>query len=151
MISHQTIEADTSDDGDYTWTIPDSLEARNDYRMIISFVDQPEIYSDVMFVLTDTANPTITLTAPTSRETWQTGVAETVNWTSTDSPGNVRLELFWGSSAHRLIVASTPDDGAYTWTVPTSLGTRSDYRLVINFVDQTEISNEVQFQISNQP
>ncbi len=66
----------------------------------------------------------ITVLTPNGGESWETGSAQAIRWTSSGSVGNVRIEYSvndgqdWGG-----VTASTPNDGSYTWTVPDQVST----------------------------
>ncbi len=62
----------------------------------------------------------MTLTAPNGGETLNIGLSFPVTWTSSGTLGNVKLEYSTNAGV-RLddpIVASTANDGSYSWTVP---------------------------------
>lgn len=62
--------------------------------------------------------PTITVTAPNGGEDWAIGSEQDITWTSTGTPGNVKIELSRNNgSTWEPIIASTADDGTYAWTV----------------------------------
>ena len=84
-------------------------------------------------------NASITITAPNSGETWETGETETIRWTSVDVPGNIDIELYQGSSFLETIVDDTDNDGAYSWDIPDNLETATDYRIKISWVDYTSV------------
>jgi len=63
--------------------------------------------------------PSLTLTAPDGGEGWTIGSARTVRWNSTGSLASVSLEFSSDAGANwSLITASTPNDGAFDWTIP---------------------------------
>jgi hypothetical protein len=67
----------------------------------------------------------LTLTSPNGGESWHVGTVHDVTWSSTGSIANVRLEYSkdgFVSDVHG-IVASTPNDGTYSWTVPNDSST----------------------------
>ncbi|MEN6560337.1 MAG: hypothetical protein ABFD52_06160 [Acidobacteriota bacterium] len=64
-------------------------------------------------------SPTITVTAPDGGESWTAGTSHDITWTSTGTFANARLEYsINGGSSWTLIVESTSNSGAYSWTVP---------------------------------
>jgi hypothetical protein len=68
--------------------------------------------------------PTIHLTSPNGGEAWQSGSVHPVTWTSTGGIANVKLEYSttspWDGQLVDpvTIVASSPNSGSYSWTVP---------------------------------
>ncbi len=63
---------------------------------------------------------TLTLTSPNGAESWHTGDVHNVTWSSTGSIANIHLEYSKDGFIFDIhtIVASTPNDGSYGWTVP---------------------------------
>jgi len=111
-----TIIASTADDGSHTWNTP-SLSSST-VRVRVSFVDNASVLdvSDGDFSL---LTPSITLTDPDGGESWYGGSSHDITWTSGDSPGNVKLEYSTDNFVADIntIVASTADDGTYSWSV----------------------------------
>src|SRR5439155_16678256 len=62
------------------------------------------------------------LTSPNGGEQWTVGSVHPVTWTSTGSVANVKLEYSKDDFVtSTVIVASTPNTGSYTWTVPDAI------------------------------
>jgi len=59
----------------------------------------------------------ITVTAPNGSERLLAGQSFDVTWT-TSMGGDVKIEYSKGGGVHQNIAASTPNDGAHSWTVP---------------------------------
>ncbi len=60
---------------------------------------------------------TLTVTSPNGGESWILGSTHNVTWTSTGTVGNVKIEYSTDNGASWMtIVASTPNDGAISWT-----------------------------------
>jgi hypothetical protein len=72
------------------------------------------------------------LTYPAGGEVWQRFQVVTIRWQGNIS-ANVALDIYKGGVSNRNFVASTPDTGAYTWTVGqfAAFPTGSDYTLKI--------------------
>ncbi len=63
--------------------------------------------------------PTLTLTSPNGGEWWFVGDTKQIQWSSSGSIANVKLEFSHDAGASwSTIVASTPNNGAYNWVVP---------------------------------
>jgi uncharacterized repeat protein (TIGR01451 family) len=59
------------------------------------------------------------LQAPDGGEVWEVGTQHQIEWSSANLSGDVRLDYSTdGFVSSTPIVASTPDDGAFTWTIP---------------------------------
>ncbi len=115
-----TIISSTIDYGSYIWTIPNTPSSACLVR--ISDVDgNPSDQSDHPFTI---MNAAITLTKPNAGEKWTAGSSQEITWTSSGTSGNVKIEYSAnGGSNWSTIITSTPDDGAYSWTIPNTPST----------------------------
>jgi outer membrane protein assembly factor BamB len=74
----------------------------------------------------------ITVTSPNGGESWQPGTSHSITWTSSGNVGSyVKIELYKGGSFNRTITSSTTNDDSYTWTVPSTQTTGTDYKIEI--------------------
>jgi hypothetical protein len=87
------------------------------------------------------APPQITVTSPNGRETWLKGSTRTVTWTDNIS-GNVKIKLLNGRTTAAIIAASTPSDGSFDWTIPTSLADGSKYKVELSSLDDRTIKDQ---------
>lgn len=63
--------------------------------------------------------PTITVTSPDGGETFAVGSSQAITWTTTGTVGNVLIQYSANNgSSWSTVIASTANDGSYTWTVP---------------------------------
>ncbi len=70
--------------------------------------------------------PSITVTSPNGGENWQVGSVHDITWTSQEFSGNVKIEYSTdGGSSWMEVIASTEDDGVYSWTVPNTPTTQA--------------------------
>jgi len=70
----------------------------------------------------------ITVTSPDGGESWEAFSLHNITWTTQGTVGNVKIELSTnGGTSYTDIVASAPNNGTYSWTVP---HTPSSYCLV---------------------
>jgi hypothetical protein len=71
------------------------------------------------------AQPSIRVLSPNGGETWAPGSSHEITWTTRGTQtANVRIELSTnGGASYADVVASTPNDGTHSWTVPNSLST----------------------------
>ena len=87
----------------------------------------------------------IAVTTPNGGEDWVKGTAHNIVWTSTGSSGaNVKIELLKNGVLNRVISSSTPNDGSFTWTVPSLQTVGTDYKVRI-----TSTTNSVYKDTSN--
>ena len=85
--------------------------------------------------------PNITVTSPNGRETWTKGTTHTITWTDNIS-GNVKIRLLSGNTTAAIITASTPSDGSFDWTVPTSLADGSNYKVEVRSLNDPTIKDQ---------
>ena len=63
--------------------------------------------------------PSLTLTSPNGGEVWVVGTDRNISWTSTGAIANVKLEYSKDNFVNATtIIASTPNDGTHSWTIP---------------------------------
>ena len=89
-------------------------------------------------IFTTSAVPFITVTSPNDGENWQLGSTEDITWTS-NAGGNVKIELYKGSTYYKTITSSTPNDGFDSWTIPTDYDVYSSYRIKITSTSNSSI------------
>ena len=113
-----TIVASTDNDGVYAWTVPN--DASSTVRVRISDIEDATVNDTSNADLTILTQRTLTLTAPNGGESWEVTNSEDITWTSTGAISNVKLEYSKDDFASDVntIVASTDDDGTYSWTIP---------------------------------
>ncbi len=90
------------------------------------------------------AAPSITVLTPNGGDSWPTGTNQAITWTTGGLGGNVRIELnrtFPGGS-WEVLIASTPNDGSYTWTVAGTATTTARMRVTsVETPSATDVSN----------
>jgi len=112
--------------GDYFHMISDSTGAH--LAWAATFNGEQDVYYSRISVPSDECQ--ITATSPDGGETWCAGESENITWTSENTSGNVNIEYSTnGGSSWQTVVASTPDDGTHTWTVPSTPSTRCLVRI----------------------
>lgn len=116
------IEANVSDTGTYTWTIPLNQTPADDASIEITSTADEFTYgsSDYFLILAAEDPDAIVVTAPTASSVWEAGQTYDIAWTADLSVGAfVRIEwdyLFWSTPG--TVVANTSNDGLYSWTLP---------------------------------
>jgi len=72
----------------------------------------------------------IAVTAPNGGESWQVGSGQDIAWITGGAVGNVRIEYSTDNGTNWIeIVASTENDGTYTWIVPDTASTECLVRI----------------------
>ena len=127
------INLKTPNDGSYNWTVPTGLTPATNYRIRIRTVDnRVSDYSDYFTI----SKPSIKVTAPAAGARWGRNTTQTITWTvSGTMNASVKIQLFRGTTLVQAIVASTPNNGSYLWTIPASLAVGSNYKIKIKTVD----------------
>jgi hypothetical protein len=83
----------------------------------------------------------ITVTAPNGGETWNVNTTQTITWND-NIAGNVKIELFKGGVLNATLAASEPSDGAFSWTIPGTQATGSDYKVRVTSLDNASVTDE---------
>ncbi|MDP8203389.1 MAG: T9SS type A sorting domain-containing protein, partial [Candidatus Tenebribacter mawsonii] len=92
--------------------------------------DHLPVFAD--FNTITSSEPLLIVSIPNIEERWQQGTEHIIKWVSSNFNGNVKIELQNETSDEReILVASTENDGEWTWTIPLeqNLG---DYKIVIS-------------------
>ncbi|MDC1037717.1 Ser-Thr-rich GPI-anchored membrane family protein [Candidatus Marinimicrobia bacterium] len=139
--AYQIIEGSTENNGSYSWTIPSTYDADNDYRVRISSVEVANVYdeSDNDFSI---SYPPYIITSPNGNEEWELGSTHDITWTSGNVSDNVKIELYQDGSAYQIIEGSTDDDGTHSWTIPSSYDEGNDYKVRISSVSDATVYDE---------
>jgi hypothetical protein len=76
-------------------------------------------------------SPSITLNLPNGGEQWIAGSTQTIRWSSSSGISNVALQLSTDAGNNwSTIVASTPNDGSYSWTVTETISSQCLLRVM---------------------
>ena len=128
-VLKSNIIAITPNDGTHPWLIPATQAPGTDYKVRITTGAGYTDTSDDDFTI-PTQN--ITVITPNGGENWRRGTTQTIRWNSSGFPGTyVRIELLKGGVLNRLIVASTPNDGAHPWPILVAQAPGTDYKVKI--------------------
>ena len=133
-VHDQWIVYATPNDGSYMWTVPyNGLNIGSDYRIGIYFytgVTWPGDTSDANFTIT---GESVTVTAPNGGESWNTGTAHDITWTTTGSVSGVYIRLEKGTGQQTWLAYNTPNDGSFTWSIPYGQTLGADYRIGVYY------------------
>ena len=145
----QTLSASTPNNGTFGWTIPTGLATGSDYKMRITSTSN-SAYTDSSnsnFTITaGTTTPTITVTSPNGGETWYKSTSHAITWSYTGTPGStVKIVLLKAGAEVSTVAASAPigssGKGSYTWLVPSTLVSASDYTVSIQSISQPTVKD----------
>ncbi|MBI3617172.1 MAG: hypothetical protein HY210_03015, partial [Candidatus Omnitrophica bacterium] len=103
----------------YSWTIPDAISAAAKVKISDA--------SDATVFDVSNANFNIiggfTLTSPNGGEVWIVNESRSVTWNTAGTVANVKLEYSTdgGTTYPNVIIAATPNNNTYAWTIPDSI------------------------------
>jgi hypothetical protein len=107
--------ASTDDDGNHPWSLPGTASD----ECLVRITDADGTASDTSEAVFSIAVSNITVTSPNGGETWLTGFRESITWNSFGTGGDVKIEYSTDNGSNWAdVIASTPDDGSYAWTIP---------------------------------
>ncbi len=137
------IIASTENDGSYSWTVP-SAPSINCLVRVSETDGNPTDQSNAVFTIGTVVSPTITVVSPNGGESLTVGAAHNITWSSTGVVGNVKIEYsIDGGSHYSEVVASTANDGSFSWTVPGTPATTCLVRLSETDGSPWDVSNAV--------
>ena len=124
------ITTSTPSNGRYNWHIPAHTPYADNYQIrIIDLADETVMTSSFTFAIVDPVSlRPIQFLTPTMGTIWTVGEPMTITWTAVFSD-NIRLQLLHGNVIAATPIPSSPNGNQFTWDVPASFLTSSDYRL----------------------
>jgi hypothetical protein len=132
----------TTNNGSYTWTIPNLQTTQALVR--ISAIGSVAV-SDVSNATFSILLPTPIITAPNGGEQWRAYNAYDITWNTASVASNVKIEYSANNgSTWNTIIASTANTGTYSWTVPLNVTDQALVRLTnVSFPTAMDTSNAV--------
>jgi len=91
----------------------------------------------------------VTVLFPNGGEKWIKGTTNMLKWGYSNSGPNVKIELLKGGIFNSLIASSTPNDGSYSWIVPTTQTLGTDYKIRITSNSAYKDVSDNNFAITN--
>lgn len=113
---------------------------------------------DIQLTVSDAAGPFVVTSQNTAGVIWNTGESKTITWNVANTnaaPVNtanvsILLSTDGGLTFPHTLVASTPNNGTYTFNVPGGLGTATNARLMIKAIDNVFLNvNTTNFTINS--
>ncbi|MFX1398761.1 MAG: Ser-Thr-rich GPI-anchored membrane family protein [Promethearchaeota archaeon] len=133
------ITTSTENNGSYMWTIPYSINEREDYNIVVYHPDSTLLNGwSGDFSIVDVLLSSITVISPNSDSEWIIGTTHEITWISTGAITNVEI-LLVNDSTTTTIVDSTENDGSFTWNIPDSILVYDNYRMLIRDIDEPGI------------
>lgn len=81
------------------------------------------------------------VTSPNGHERWQAGSTQTVTWSATDPRDAVNIDLYDGDALWAHIGSALASAGQYTWTLSSTLGDSTNYRVKVSAAAFPEIAD----------
>ncbi|MCP5045949.1 MAG: hypothetical protein GY940_02185 [bacterium] len=124
--SWSTVVSSTSNDGSYSWTVPNAVSSQCLVRIKEASDGSPSDTSNQVFsIVAAPISDTVTVTSPNGGETLTVGDSHTITWSSSGTVGNVKIEYSVNNgSSWSTVTSSTSNDGSYSWTVPNAVSTQ---------------------------
>ncbi len=99
----------------------------------------------ITVTLNITGSDLVVTTPNASGLTWARSGTHDITWTSAGTvTGNVKIELLKGGALDSVIVASTANDGTYSWAIPGGQTVATDYTVRITSINEPSL-----FDVSN--
>jgi hypothetical protein len=137
--NYTTIDA-VANSGSYPWTVPNEISQ----NCLVRISDLSDATADDVSNAVFKIIARFTLTSPNGAEVWTVGDTHPITWTSLGTVANVKLSYSTNSGATypNTIIASTPNDGSYDWSIPDAISTtvRVKVESAID-VDAFDVSN----------
>jgi hypothetical protein len=137
----ETLFAETPNDGSQSWTV--TGPATTQARVKISSVATPAVndQSNANFTISNPPPASMTVSVPNGPENWPLGTTKTIQWTSQNVAGNVRIELSRdGGATFETLFASTVNDGSESWSVAGSPTIKA--RIKVSSVDAPTVNDQ---------
>lgn len=132
--SYYTITSNTSNDGSYQWAIF-SVPYSGPYQIIITSLSSSANGVSGGFYI---YKRTITVTSPSSGESWYGGDTYIIYWNSENAGDYVKIYYSYGSTDH-LINSYVYNSGSYYWSIPSDLATGSTYKIKIESISFSSV------------
>ena len=119
--------------GKYSWTIPSSVQAGNNYKIVAGYEDTND-FSDSYFSVVEPTEKSITVKFPNGGEKWVVGKAYEIQWESTGLEGEEVGLALKEHDVHAFFSIGTvsASAGKYSWTIPSDISPR-DYDMCIKW------------------
>jgi hypothetical protein len=136
------IEYGTSNDGSYSWTIPNDPSPTSLVRISDSSNSANLDQSAAVFAI---VSPEITIISESLNDQYVVGNEVAIQWDHTGNFPDVKIEYSTnGGSTWNVVIASTSNDGGYRWTVPNDVGTGYLWRI-------SNVDDASSFDVSDHP
>jgi hypothetical protein len=147
---NQTLAASVPSNGSWTWAIPTTFTQGTDYKIRITSISNTSLRDESNATFSIGPKSELALTAPIGGEVWEKQKSYDITWTD-NLTGAVDIDLYRGASLYRSIAEGTPSDGSFTWTIPDSIQSGTDYKIRVTSVEKPFLfdTNDVPITIRN--
>lgn len=126
-----TVIASTPNTGNYSWTLPASVSSQCRIRISDAADGLPSDVSDANFEIAPETEM-LTITAPNGGQTWIINTEREITWSGSSAAVIPYVRLYYSidnGSSWTEITPSTPNDGSFTWTVPSQVTDQARIRV----------------------
>lgn len=127
--------------GSFSFTVPNNVVEGKKYKIFIMTQDeQVQDQTDGYFGIS--LPMSITVKEPNGGELWELGKTYTIEWTSTNLTGNIKVRIKRstpeGTGIWYPVAGNVPNNGIYYYTVPANLptGNEATYKVCISTMDE---------------
>ena len=96
-------------------------------------------------------NVTVELNSPNGGESWQVGSTQEISWTTSHPSENFTILLYQNDSPQLEIINELSSTNSFSWTIPNSVPTGSNYKIRISLSGDTTIFSQSQTVFSIMP
>jgi len=134
----RTLTNSTSNDGSYSFSIPESLALGADYQIEVTsttnslYVDR----SDSYFSITD-----LDVISPNGGENWEAGTSHDISWVSSNGTGPDVIIALYKNGEFVYEIAQESNDGMYSWTIPLDIQIGTDYKIRVWTIGAEDLSD----------
>jgi len=116
----ETISSNTSNDGSYSWSIPNTISSSSSYHIKVTSLSDDNVYdySDYFSI----GERSITVTSPSSTSTWYGGTSYSIGWNANNAGSYVDIELYKNGNYD-----STISSNSYSHTITWSSSNAGNY------------------------
>ncbi|WP_371804114.1 Ser-Thr-rich GPI-anchored membrane family protein [Candidatus Lokiarchaeum ossiferum] len=138
----------TPNDGSYSLILPDHLNDSMRYKIKITDVSNPLVYDYSEYFEIYHPN-SITVSSPNGDSSWIIGMFQSITWTSTGNILDVKIDLYSSDGLELEITPKTPNDGSFSWGIPSTFDNSKPYFIKITDVSNSEVEGNSDFFMLN--
>ena len=95
------------------------------YTLRVTWLSKPTVFgTSAEFTVGETTSGPFKVTQPDGTEPIYQGTVQQIQWEGIPATGSVSIKLYQGTALKATVIASTPNDGSFDWTVPATLAAK---------------------------